>query len=113
MITNFGHLREERFQPDESCAFEDQEHHGCTQGVYTYAVFGSKAEGAIKAAWVREPGANGSLYITRLQVLGRRPAGIRPSGPVIPVERRCRPVPGVPGVPPGGPHNGPALEKCG
>ena len=91
MITNFGHLREERFQPDESCAFRDQEHHGCTQGVYTYTVFGSRAEGVIKAAWIREPGTNGSLYVIYLQILERRPAGGLPSPPATPVEHRCRP----------------------
>lgn len=92
MIRQFGHLREERFQAGESCVFEDQEHRGCTEGVYTYAVCGSRAEGAIKAAWMREPGANGSLYIISLQILRRRPIGIVPSRPVTPVERRGRPA---------------------
>jgi hypothetical protein len=92
MIKNFGHLREERFQAGESCAFQDQQHHGCTEGVYTYAVYGSQAEGVIKAAWIREPGANGSLYIISLQVLGRRPVGSLPPPAVTPVERPCTPA---------------------
>ena len=83
MIKNFGHLREERFQAGESCVFEEQKHRGCTEGVYTYAVYGSRAEGIIKAAWMREPGANGSLYIISLQILRRRPAVIVPSRPVM------------------------------
>jgi hypothetical protein len=92
IIKHFGHLREERFQAGESCVFPDHEHRGRTEGVYTYAVYGSRAEGIIKAAWMREPGANGSLYIISLQVLGRRPVGVVPSRPVTPVKRRCRPA---------------------
>jgi hypothetical protein len=91
VIKHFGHLHEERFQAGESCIFPDQNHRGCTEGVYTYAVYGSRAEGVIKAAWIREPGANGSLYLISLQILGRRPVGIVPSRPVTPVERRRRP----------------------
>lgn len=95
VIKNFGHLREERFQAGESCAFRDQRHHGCTQGVYTYVVYGSQAEGVIKAAWIREPGANGSLYVIYLQILGRRPVGLGPSRPLTPGERHRRPAPHV------------------
>ena len=98
MIKNFGRLREERFQAAESCAFRDQERHGYTQGVYTYAVSGSRAEGVVKAAWIREPGANGSLYVLYLQILGRRPAGVLSSPPATPVEHHCRPVPKVPEI---------------
>jgi len=102
LIKRFGHLREERFQAGESCVFADPAHRGCTEGVYTYAVCGSRAEGIIKAAWVREPGANGSLYILSLQILGQRPVGIGPSHPATPVERRFRPAPPlVPGGPVG------------
>lgn len=98
MIKNFGHLREERFQPGESCAFPDPKHRGCTEGLYTYAVYGSQAEGVIKAVWIREPGANGSLYIISLQIVGRRPATmVVPSSPATPVERRGGPnAPGAP-----------------
>jgi hypothetical protein len=101
VIKHFGHLREERFQAGESCVFADQNHRGCTEGVYTYAVYGSRAEGVIQAAWMREPGANGSLYIISLQILRQRPAvGIVPSCPVTPVEHRGRPeAPRVPADP--------------
>lgn len=91
VIKNFGHLREERFRAGESCAFADPKYHGCTEGIYTYAVSGSRAEGVIKAVWMREPGANGSLYIISLQIVGRRPATMVPSSPVTPVERRAKP----------------------
>lgn len=100
MIRHFGHLREERFQAGESCVFEDQAHRGCTNGVYTYTVCGTRAEGIIKAAWMREPGTNGSFYIISLQIVRRRPAGMVPSPPVTPVQRRYRPsAPLVPGNP--------------
>jgi len=91
VIRNFGRLREERFQAGESCVFPDLKHRGCTEGVYTYAVYGSRAEGVIKATWLREPGANGSLYIIALQIVGRQPTGAAPSRPATPVERRSGP----------------------
>ena len=102
MIKNFGRLREECFQAGESCVFADQKHHGCTEGVYTYSVYGSRAEGVIKAAWMREPGANGSLYIISLQILRRRPVRSSPSRPLTPAERRRPFYPGQPSLSAGG-----------
>lgn len=72
VLQHFGRLRHERFKANESCAFVDGELGGCTQGVYTYAIIGSRAEGVVQLAWIREPGSKGSLLVPYLQIMEQR-----------------------------------------
>ena len=69
VLSHFGHLRKARFQADQSCAFPDGEHGGWRQGVYVYAVAGTRAEGKLKVVWSREPGDQGSFAVSYLQIV--------------------------------------------
>lgn len=83
VIEHFGQLRQKRFQPDQSCAYADDERDGATGGVYTYSVAGTHAQGVIKLVWTRAPGPNGCLHVPYLQILKSEPSrGVRGSRPV-------------------------------
>ena len=83
VLAQFGRLQVVRFQPGQSCAFADEAHAGYRQGVYIFAVSGTRAEGRLKVAWNREPGDKGSFWLLCLQTLDCTPVS------------RPRPVPAV------------------
>jgi hypothetical protein len=94
VLQHFGRLHRESFKANESCAFLDGKLGGCTVGVYTYAIAGSRAEGVVQLAWIREPGLQGSLLVPYLQIMehrsttGPRPVAASPRT-LAPVTRRA------------------------